>query len=270
MASQVLPAAAGRPNWRQASSALPCRTRTVSQNRAMSCRPQACRSSFSSAAARAKAHPRATGGAAPRRGELLVEPQARLFHRQERQKLFVAACLEKAGKREGRRGDVGESRVIRPRVPDQIEVAVGVQIDERRKDRDLAETIGYRAEIVDAVVVDRRAQPLQPVRPRLLVGWSLDQDRHQILERPVYRVAEGARRRIDMLEGRPDPLGQCDHTFGCCDRVGAVDRPDLRVRRSQPFDGLRRAAPAKTDPDHPSGAGQARWRGWRSRQDSNL
>ena len=176
--------------------------------------------------------------------KLLVEPKARLPDVQQRQKLVMTPRLEQAGQREGGRRDMREPRVVRPGFTDQVEVAVGVQAHERREGRDLAEAVGNRGEVVDAVIEDRLAQPFEPLRPRGLVRWRVDQDRHQVLERPAHRTAEGAGGRVDVLEGGPDAFRQHDHALGGGQRIGPVHRPDLRTGQVQPVDGLGRSAPA--------------------------
>ena len=117
--------------------------------------------------------------------------------------------------------------MVRPGLPDQVQVAVGMQAHQRREGCDLAEAVGDRREVVDAVIKDGLAQPFKPVRARGLIRWRRDQDRHQILERPAHRAAEGAGGRVDLLESGPDAFRQHDHALGGGDPVGPVHRPDL-------------------------------------------
>lgn len=98
----------------------------------------------------------------------------------------MAPCLEQAGEREGGGGNKGKTGVIRPRRANQIEVAVGMGVLQRRKGRDLSEAIRDRGEVVHAVVEDGPAQAFEPCGARWLVGGCLDQNGKQLFLGPPH------------------------------------------------------------------------------------
>jgi hypothetical protein len=67
---------------------------------------------------------------------------------------------------------MGEPRVIRPSRSDHVEIAVGMQVHQRKICRDLAKAIGYWRDIIDAVVLDRLAQLLEPFRAGFLIACA--------------------------------------------------------------------------------------------------
>jgi hypothetical protein len=170
--------------------------------------------------------------------KLLVEPQVRLLACQKRQQLVMTPRLQQAGQRERGRCDMNETLMVGPRGLDHIEIPLGMQVHQGRKGRDLPKAMRDRRKIINAVVLDRLAQLLKPLRASFLVGGRVYQDRQQLVQRAAHRGAKRTRGGVDMLESRPDALGQRDHPLGSRLWIDPRHSPDLGAGRFQTLDRL--------------------------------
>jgi hypothetical protein len=157
--------------------------------------------------------------------------------RQQLLKLGMAASFKQARQADRGPDHVLEAVVVGPSTPQYPNETIRILIDQIRIAGDLAPTAFDRSQIFDAVVLDRLKQPVQPLASGRMVGRRVDQDWNEIVHGPSNRRPESTRRRVDVLESRPDALHQRHHAIPRSDRVGFRHGPDLGHSFLEPANG---------------------------------
>src|SRR5580700_3966455 len=135
-------------------------------------------------------------------------------------------------------------RLVDPDAADQCAKPFRVLCHELGIDGDLAPAVLYRREILHTIVHDRLVQPFKPCATHLHVSRSPDEYWDQLVECAMDGAAKGARRRVDIFQGGPEPFHQRDTTFCRQHTIRLGDGLDLTDRLFQPYTGKRGSAPA--------------------------
>ena len=135
-------------------------------------------------------------------------------------------------------------RLVDPDAADQCAKPFRVLCHELGIDGDLAPAVLYWREILHTIVHDRLVQPFKPCATHLHVSRSRDEYWDQLVECAMDGAAKGARRRVDIFQGGPEPFHQRDTTFCRQHTIRLGDGLDLTDRLFQPCAGKRGSAPA--------------------------
>ena len=158
---------------------------------------------------------------------------------------LMAASRQQAGKADAGSADIIPWPRIRPGSPEQAEESIRPVGRNFTGTAQLAPPVLDEREVINAVVLDRLPQAVQPRVPSLSICGSRDRDRQQFVLRPVDRAAESSGRSIDVLECRPDPLHQAYDAVSGSHRICSDDFLDRRHSFLQSLAGEMRTPPSE-------------------------